>query len=289
MIKGIALDTLVINGLPANLKVFGSNDHESHYVFDLLYNNQTKLNPKIHSTDTHGANRVNFAILDIFGYQFAPRYKSFPKEAANLVGFKKPNQYPEKYLIKPCRKVNEQAFIDGWDEFQRIIASLGLRTTTQSTIIKKLSSYNRINEALLAFIEYNDLIKSIFMLDYIHLTNFKRNIQTVLNRGEGYHRLRKNISYAHDGKFQVHSQAEQIVWSECTRLIANAIIFYNTYLLSQLLKKYSAEGNEKLIQIIKDVSPIAWLHINLHGLYRFRDRNVIIDWEAIIKNIKIVD
>ena len=92
MIKGIALDTLVINGLPANLKVFGSNDHESHYVFDLLYNNQTKLNPKIHSTDTHGANRVNFAILDIFGYQFAPRYKSFPKEAAKLVGFKKPNQ-----------------------------------------------------------------------------------------------------------------------------------------------------------------------------------------------------
>ena len=136
---------------------------------------------------------------------------------------------------------------------------------------------------------FNDLIKSIFMLDYIHLTNFKRNIQTVLNRGEGYHRLRKNISYAHDGKFQVHSQAQQIVWSECTRLIANAIIFYNTYLLSQLLKKYSAEGNEKLIQIIKDMSPIAWLHINLHGLYRLRNRNVIIDWEAIIKDIKVVD
>ena len=173
MIKGIALDTLVINGLPANLKVFGSNDHESHYVFDLLYNNQTKLNPTIHSTDTHGTNRVNFAILDIFGYQFAPRYKSFTKEAAKLVGFKKPSQYPKKYLIKPCRKLNEQAFIDNWEEFQRIIASLALRTTTQSTIVRKLSSYNRINDALLAFIEYNDLIKSIFMLDYIHLSNFK--------------------------------------------------------------------------------------------------------------------
>jgi len=289
MIKGIALDTLVINGLPANLEVFGSNDHESHYVFDLLYNNQTKLNPKIHSTDTHGANRVNFAILDIFGYQFAPRYKSFPKEAAKLVGFKKPNQYPKKYLIKPCRKLNEQAFIDSWDAFQRIIASLALRTTTQSTIIRKLSSYKSINEVLLAFIEYNDLVKSIFMLDYIHLTNFKRNIQTVLNRGEGYHRLRKNISYAHDGKFQVHSQAEQIVWSECTRLIANAIIYYNTYLLSQLLKKHSAEGNEKLIQIIKNVSPIAWTHTNLHGLYRFKNVKVDIDWETIVKNIKIIN
>lgn len=54
------------------------------------------------------------------------------------------------------------------------------------------------------------------MLDYIHLSNFKCNIQTVLKRGEGYHRLIKNISYADDGKFKVHSQAEQIIWSECT-------------------------------------------------------------------------
>jgi TnpA family transposase len=49
--------------------------------------------------------------------------------------------------------------------FQRIIASLALRTTTQSILIKKLSSYRRINNVLLAFIEYNDVIKSIFMLD----------------------------------------------------------------------------------------------------------------------------
>jgi hypothetical protein len=122
----------------------------------------------------------------------------------------------------------------------------------------------------------------------IHLTNFKQNIQTVLNRGEGYHRLRKNISYAHDGKFQVHSQAEQIIWSECTRLIANAIIYYNTYLLSQLLKKHSAEGNKKRLKIIRDVSPIAWLHINLHGLFRFKNVKVDIDWEKMLKNINIM-
>jgi len=145
-----------------------------------------------------------------------------------------------------------------------------------------------MNEGLLAFIEYNDLRKSIFMLNYIHLTNFKQNIQTVLNRGEGYHRLRKNVSYAHDGKFQVHSQAEQIIWSECTRLIANAIIYYNTYLLSKLLKKYAAEGNEKMIQIIRGVSPIAWLHINLHGLFRFKNVKVDINWEEMLKDINIM-
>lgn len=287
VVKGIALKTLVINGLPVNLKVFGANDHESYYVLDLIYNNQTKLDPKIHSTDTHGTNRVNFAILDMFGYQFAPRYRNFREEAMKLVGFEKPSQYPEKYLIRPCRKINEQVFINQWDMFQRIIASLALRTTTQSTIIKKLSSYRRINNVLLAFIEYNDVIKSIFMLDYVHVVSFKEDIHTVLNRGEGYHRLRKNISYAHDGKFQVYSQAEQIVWSECTRLIANAIIYYNTYLLSQLLEKYTREGDNMTIEVIKNVSPIAWLHINLHGIYKFRNADLDIDWKSIFKDINL--
>ena len=29
---------------------------------------------KVYSTDTHGTNKVHFAILSLFGYQFAPRY-----------------------------------------------------------------------------------------------------------------------------------------------------------------------------------------------------------------------
>jgi hypothetical protein len=65
----------VANHVPLNARIIGANEHESHYVFDLLYNNTTDIQPSIHSTDTHGTNEVNFAILAFFGYQFAPRYK----------------------------------------------------------------------------------------------------------------------------------------------------------------------------------------------------------------------
>src|SRR5659263_769188 len=72
--KGIVSYTLVANHIPINAKIIGANEHESHYVFDVLYNNTTDIKPDIHSTDTHGANEVNFSILNFFGYQFAPRY-----------------------------------------------------------------------------------------------------------------------------------------------------------------------------------------------------------------------
>jgi hypothetical protein len=73
--KGIVAYTLVANHIPLNARVIGANERESHYVFDLLFNNTTEVQPTIHSTDTHGSNPVNFALLHFFGYQFAPRYK----------------------------------------------------------------------------------------------------------------------------------------------------------------------------------------------------------------------
>ncbi len=54
--KGVVSYTLVANHVPINARIIGANEHESHYVFDLLFNNTTEVQPTIHSTDTHGAN-----------------------------------------------------------------------------------------------------------------------------------------------------------------------------------------------------------------------------------------
>ncbi len=285
--KGVSLQTMVVNHIPVNAKIIGANEHESHYVFDLLFNNPTSIQPDVHSTDTHGSNKVNFAILDCFGYQFAPRYKRFTTEIEKLVGFKKPQQYNHKHLIKPRRQINKKRFIEQWDTIQRIMASLALKTTSQSNIVRKLSSFTRVNEAQAAMADYNDIIKSIFMLEYTHSDTFRRHIQKALNRGEGYHRLRKNVAYAHDGKFQGRTQSEQQIWSECTRLICNVIIYYNTFLLSQLLDRNLAENKQEEVHIIRNISPIAWQHINLHGLYQFLKIPPEIDWKRLVGKVKI--
>jgi TnpA family transposase len=68
--------TLVANHVPVNATIMGANEHESPYVFDLLLNNTTDIQPDVHSTDTHGTNEVTFALLHVFGCQFAPRYRN---------------------------------------------------------------------------------------------------------------------------------------------------------------------------------------------------------------------
>ena len=47
--KGIVDYTLIANHVPVNARIIGANEHESHYVFDILYNNSTDIQPDVHS------------------------------------------------------------------------------------------------------------------------------------------------------------------------------------------------------------------------------------------------
>jgi TnpA family transposase len=88
-----------------------ADDHESHFVFDMLFNNSTDIQPERHSTDTHGANEVNFALLHLFGYQFAPRYKDlYDKVRTSLTGFQHPSHYGDA-ILKPARKIRQDDII----------------------------------------------------------------------------------------------------------------------------------------------------------------------------------
>ena len=179
---------------PTHAKIIGTHEHESHYVFDLLYNNISDIKPERHSTDTHGTNQVNFFLLHVFGYRFAPRYRDLRKKMDTLVGFKAPGQYSEG-LVRPAHKVNTARIIREWPNIQRILASLAQKDVTQATIMRKLSSYVRQNQTKKALWELEDICRTLHILETIDDVQFCQNVQKALNRGEAYHRLRRAVAY----------------------------------------------------------------------------------------------
>jgi TnpA family transposase len=280
--KGIVPYTAVANNVPINACNIGADDHESHFVFDILFNNDTDIQPEIHSTDTHGTNEVNFALLYLFGYQFAPRYKDlWDKVRTSLTGFHHPSRYGDM-ILKPARKIREDDIIREWDECKRIFVSLALKETTQSTIVRKLSAHARNNRTKQALWEYDSIHRSLYLLNYIDSPSLRQNVQKALNRGENYHQLRRAISFASFGKLRFKTAYEQDIWSECSRLIANCIIFYNASILSRLLEHKEKTGQMQTMDEIKKISSIAWQHINLHGRYEFQKQPELLNLDAII-------
>lgn len=279
--KGVSAYTMVLNHVPLNARIIGTHEHESHYVWDILANNTTGVQPERHSTDTHGTNQVNFFILQVFGYQFTPRYRDLHKKIDSLVGFHHPSHYPDDWLIKPSRKVLEALIVKEWPNNQRILASLAQKDVTQATIVRKLSSYARQNQTKKALWEMDNISRTLHILNFIDDPVLRQSVQKALNRGEAYHRMRRAIAYVNSGKFRVKTEAEQQVWNECSRLIANAIIYYNTLLLSHVYEQKLAVGDREAIRFLQGVSPVAWRNVNLIGNFDFTAAAAVVDIEAL--------
>src|SRR6266498_2485505 len=239
----------------------------------------------MHSTDTHGTNQVNFALLHVFGYQFAPRYRDIQEKVQKaLYGFKHPTQYGAVRL-KPVRKINPRLIVEEWEQMQRLFVSLALKTTTQHIIVGKLSAYPRKNKTRRALWEYDNIMRSLYLLDYIDSPHLRRNVQRALNRGENYHQLRRAVSYANFGKLRFQTEEEQQLWNECCRLITNCIIYYNASILSRVLAHKEAAGDRAGAELLTQVSPVAWQHINFYGRYEFTKGPTPINLDAIVEEL----
>ena len=74
---------------------------------------------------------------------------------------------------------------------------------------------------------------------------------------------------------------------ECGRLLANVAIAYNSMLLSRLLERYQATGNQKAPQSLKAISPVAWQHIHFLGHYTSATTGTSIDLDALLANVTL--
>ncbi len=253
--------------------VISSSEREAAYVIDgLLHNDVVKSD--IHSTDTHGYSEIIFAITYLLGFSFAPRIKNLADQ--RLYGFDKRKVYEEKgYKILPDGVVNTEIITQEWDQILRLIATLKLKETTASQLLKRLSSYSRQHPLYRALKAFGQIIKSIYILTYLNDVTLRQTIEKQLNKMESANKLAKAVFYGNNQEFTQATKEEQLIAEGCKRLIENAIICWNyLYLSEKLAAIQTVEEQKKLIARIKQGSIITWQHINLHGEFDFSEENM---------------
>jgi len=171
------------------------------------------------------------------------------------------------------------------DNIKHILASLLVGEINQSNIIRKLNSKNFINRTKRALWEMNSVLMTEYLLDYIGDILLRQSVQGAINRVEAYHQLRRHIAIVNGKNFRGSTEMEITVWNECARLLANATIFYNATLLTNLIDYYDEIGKVEKSCFIKRLSPVAWTHINFYGQYEFLVENII-DIEGLLSQLK---
>lgn len=285
--KGVVAYTLLCNHVPLQGWLIGAHEFEAHQVFDVWYRNTADLVPSAITGDMHSVNKANFAILHWFGLRFEPRFTDLEKQLKELYCADDPALY-EKCLVRPLGQIDLNAIVDEKANIDQIVATLGLKEMTQGTLIRKLCTYTTPNPTRRAIFEFDKLIRSLYTLRYLRDPQLQRNVHRSQNRIESYHQLRSAIAQV-GGKKELTGRTDIAIEisNQGARLLANAIIYYNSAILSRLLAKYEASGNAKALVLIKKMSPAAWRHIHLNGHYTFRGGGQLIDLDAIVAGLEL--
>jgi len=283
--KGVVAYTLLANHVPLETELIGAHEHESHYVFDICYHNTSGIVPTTITGDMHSINKANFAILHWFGLRLAPRFTSVQAQFQHLHCGNENTGY-ESYLLQPAGQIDRRVIAAEKDNIDRIIATLGLKEMSQSRLIRKLCALSQHNKTRKAVFEFDKLIRGIYTLEYFRDPRLQRDVHRSQNRIEAYHQLRSVIAQV-GGKKQLvgHTDLDIAITNQCGRLIANIVIAYNSVLLSALLERYQAAGDQKATQLLRKISPVAWQHIHFLGRYMFRGIRHPIDLNALLANV----
>jgi hypothetical protein len=125
-------------------------------------------------------------------------------------------------------------------------------------------------------------------LRYLRDPQVQRNVHRSQNRLESYHQLRSAIAQV-GGKKELtgRTDIEVEISNQCARLLANAVIYYNSAILSRLATRYEACQNTRALALVKKTSPVAWRHVHLNGHYTFRGSGQAVDLDAIVAGVDL--
>jgi TnpA family transposase len=113
------------------------------------------------------------------------------------------------------------------------------------------------------------LLRTLFLCDYLSNTDFRREIHTVLNRGETVHQLQRAVYYGKVPPERGRRANEMIAISGSHVLLTNLVIAWNTHRMQDVVDRW-----RKLGQVIDDtwlrrMGPVHFSHINFRGTFRF--------------------
>lgn len=282
--RGVVAYTLLANHVPLQTQIIGPHEREGHYLSDILRHNTSNIIPTAVTGDMHSENKANFFVLYCFKTDYYLRFTNLEEQLKNLYCCDDPALYND-YWIKPIGKIDLELIEEQWESsIVRIIITLAQKETTQSVIMKKLCTHKQ-TRTLKSIYEYDKLIRTRYTLKYLMDQKLQRNVERSRNRIETYHQLRANVSQTY-GKKQLYGRTdiEIDVSNQCGRLVANAMICYNSIIQSLLADK--CQHKKEVMEELKKYSPVASQHIHLTGHYIFGDARSLIDLETLINQLK---
>jgi len=150
-----------------------------------------------------------------------------------------------------------------WDDLLRVAGSLKTGWVSASLLISKLQAYPRQHHLTYLLQEYGRLVKTAFILRYLHSQPLRRRIHAQLNKGEQLHALRSWLWFGGDGVLRQKQEVAQQEVVRCLNVVTNVVVVWNTvYAQLALQGQQQAVGQPALPEHLAQLSPARFAHLN---------------------------
>jgi TnpA family transposase len=243
---------------------------EGIYFLDLLFKNQSDVQPDIYHADTQGQSTVIFALAYLLGIQLRPRIRNWK----DLILFRPHKGATYRHISDLFGDpINWKLIEDHWQDVLQIVLSIQAGKLLPSDLLRRLGHESRRNRLYQAFRELGRVMRTLFLLRYISDPSLRREITETENKVEAYHRFTAWLRFGSHGVITHNAPEEHEKRIKYNDLVASALILQNVVDMSLILHELAAEGYAVNPDTVATLSPFLFQHFKRFGEY-------YLDWDV---------
>lgn len=236
---------------------------EAVYILDGLIENQSDIRPDTVHGDTHSQNTVAFGLAYLLGIKLMPRIKNIK----DLTLFRPGKGIQFEHIDGLfSEKINWSLIQVHLPDMLRVVFSIMDGKIAPSTILKRLGVHSRKNKQYYAFRELGRVVRTRFLLQYIHDIELRRTISAATNKSEEFNQFTDWIAFA-SKVIPENIRYEQNKVIKYNHLVANLLILYNVDEMTRIFNDLIAEGHPIDKEVLQAFAPYRTEHINRFGSY----------------------
>jgi len=240
---------------------------DSLYILSGLLENKTALQIKELMSDTAGYSDVVFGLFHLLCYLFSPRLRDL--EGVRWWRMDRDADYGLLDGLSKKHVVKASYIASHWDDILRLVASLKLGSVKAPDLMRVLAREGSLSGLGRAIAEVGRVAKTLYLLNYIDQTQYRRRIGTQLNRHEGHNSLVRTVAHGHKGQLYEKYLAGLEEQLGALGFVVNCIVVWNTRYMQAALNWLEAMGEDTLEADVARLSPLKHKHINMLGRYHF--------------------
>lgn len=218
------------------------------------------------AVDTHGYTNVGMAVAKLLGFDLCPWLRNLSERKLYLP---RGLVMPDGLAGAVSQDISLKAIREGWDGLLRLVASIHSGRVSAIVALQRFGSAAQGDPIHRAADHLGKLLRTLFLCDFFSNAEFRRELRTLLNRGESVHQLQRAIYSSKVQHDRGRRQDEMIAISGSLTLLTNLVVGWNTQRMQATVDAWRSKGQRIEDDWLRRMGPAHFAHVNFRGILSF--------------------